>query len=67
MPRIINDEMIVVSNDLKKMIRNAGYAEVASLLNKTESYIRSMASKGKRKIRKSDEEKIMQRISAGEM
>ena len=58
MPVIVGDEMIVLSKDDKQMIRKLGYEECADLTAKTPGYIRGLCSKGVRKMRLSDLNKI---------
>lgn len=54
MPKIVNDEMVVLQNKDKIMIKRMGYDECAEILQKTTGYIRGLASKGERKMRKTD-------------
>jgi len=58
MPKIVGDEMIVLSREDKQMIKNLGYDECADVIAKTPSYIRGLCSKGERRMRKSDIERI---------
>jgi hypothetical protein len=60
MPKIVGDEMVVLSRDDKQMIRKLGYDECADLIAKTSGYVRGLCSKGERKMRKSDIEAIRQ-------
>ena len=54
MPKVINDEMIEIPEEMKKVMRRIGYDECSRLLAKTESYVRSLCSKGYKRIRRSD-------------
>jgi hypothetical protein len=46
--------MVEVPEDMKKIIRRIGYAECARLIAKTPSYLRCLASKGEKRIRRTD-------------
>jgi len=54
MPKVVNDDMVPVSEEMKIIIRRLGYKECARLTGKTDSYMRSLASKGEKRIRRSD-------------
>ena len=57
MPRVINDQMVDLAEEDKDLIRDVGYKECAIITRKTESYMRSLASKGENgptRIRYSD-------------
>lgn len=54
MPRVVNDDMVEVPEDIKRIIRRMGYSNCARLICKSESYLRSLSSKGLKKIRRSD-------------
>lgn len=54
MPKIVGDEMVILSRDDKQMIKKLGYDECADLIAKTPGYVRGLCSKGERKMRLSD-------------
>lgn len=54
MPKIVNDEMVELPEDIKKVIKRIGYNDCARLLGKTPSYMRCLAAKGDKLIRRSD-------------
>jgi len=54
MPKIVGDEMVVLTRDDKQMIKHLGYEECADLIAKTPGYVRGLCSMGERKMRKSD-------------
>jgi hypothetical protein len=54
MPKVVNDDMILLPEHMKIIIRRLGYRECARLLGKSDSYMRSLASKGDKRIRSSD-------------
>ena len=54
MPKVVNDDMVAVPEEMKVIIRRLGYRECARLTGKTDSDMRSLASKGKKRIRRSD-------------
>lgn len=54
MPKVVNDDMIVVPEDMKRIIRRMGYRNVARLICKSESFVRSIASKGEKRIRRTE-------------
>ena len=58
MPRIYNDVMVELTPEDKSLIKKIGYDKCASILGKSEDYIRGLASKGKRKMRQTDLEKL---------
>lgn len=58
MPRIVNDVMVELSSTDKKIIRRIGYKECGKILKKSEHYLRGLASKGERYMRKKDLDKI---------
>ena len=56
MPKIINDIMVEVKEEDRKLIRSLGYEDAARVVGKTASYMRCLASVGPkpRMIRQSD-------------
>lgn len=60
MPRLRtgSDVMVELEEDDKKLIRKIGYERCAELLDKSEHYLRGLASRGKRKMRLTDIEKL---------
>lgn len=54
MPKVVNDDMVPVPEEMKIIIRRIGYKQCARLTGKSDSYMRSLASKGKKRIRRSD-------------
>jgi hypothetical protein len=58
LPKVVNDDMIEVPEDMKKIIRRIGYANCARLICKSESFVRSVASKGKKRMRRTELEII---------
>ena len=54
MPKVVNDEMVVFPENMKAIVRRIGYEECARVIGKTSSFVRSLASKGTKRIRKQD-------------
>ena len=54
MPKVVNDEMVEVPEDLKRAIRQIGYADCARMIAKSESFVRSICSKGEKRIRRQE-------------
>ncbi len=54
MPRVTDDIMVDVPEDLKEVIRRIGIPESARLIAKSESFIRSIISKGPKRMKRSE-------------
>lgn len=54
MPKVVNDDMVSISEDMKVIIRRIGYQECARLTGKSASYMRCLSSRGPKRIRRSD-------------
>jgi hypothetical protein len=53
-PKVVNDEMVEMPEDLKRAIRRIGYADCARMIAKSESFVRGICSKGEKRIRRKD-------------
>lgn len=58
MPKVIDDEMVRIMPEDKIMIRGIGYAKAARLTGKTDSYMRYMTSRGAKRIRSKDLDRL---------
>ncbi len=65
MPRVVNDEMVEVPEDIKRAVRRMGYAECARLIAKSESFMRSICSKGEKRIRRQELDILEQTVTRG--
>jgi hypothetical protein len=54
------DQMVLLPEAMKLKIKKMGYEETARLLKLTSGYMRHLASKGKKRIRKTHLQKIEQ-------
>jgi hypothetical protein len=50
--------MVILTDDDKKILKRIGYDECAKIIKKSKHYIRGLASKGDRRMRKSDLDKL---------
>ena len=59
--------MVICTEEMKKKIRSLGYERASALLGRSESYLRSLCSKGVKKIRKSHADLLMKTTRHGKI